>query len=56
LIVPRQSIYRQDGKAFVDVKTADGFAAREVTIGLSNDTHATILGGLQEGQQIRLNH
>lgn len=56
LIVPRQSIHRQDGKAFVDVKTANGFAAREVTIGLSNDTHAAILGGLEEGQQIRLNH
>ncbi len=56
LIVPRQAIYRQDGKAFVDVKTADGFAAREVTVGLSNDTHAAILSGLQEGQQIRLSH
>jgi multidrug efflux pump subunit AcrA (membrane-fusion protein) len=56
LIVPRQAIYRQDGKAFVDVKTADGFAAREVTVGLGNDTHAAILSGLQEGQQIRLSH
>jgi HlyD family secretion protein len=56
LIVPRQAVYRQEGKSFVDVKTAQGFSAREVTVGLTNDTHASILGGLQQGEQIRLSH
>jgi HlyD family secretion protein len=56
LVVPRQALYQQDGKAFVDVKTAQGFAARQVTVGLTNDTHASILSGLQQGEQIRLSH
>lgn len=54
LIVPRQSVYDQDGKSFVDVKTAQGFQAREVKVGVSNDTHASILSGLQESEVIRL--
>jgi HlyD family secretion protein len=54
LIVPKQAVYAQDGKMFVDVKTANGFAAREVQMGMSNDTHAAILSGLKEAEEIRL--
>lgn len=54
LLLPKQSVHAENGKYFVDVKTANGFVAREVKVGLSNDTHASILSGVNEGEQVRL--
>ena len=54
LLVPKQSVYTENGKSFVEVKSANGFVAREVKLGLANDTHASIVSGVNEGEEIRL--
>jgi HlyD family secretion protein len=54
-LVPLGALAEEDGKSFVQVKTAQGFAKREVKTGLRNDTHAVIASGLQAGEEIRAN-
>ena len=54
LLVPKQSVYTEDGKSFVEVKSTTGFVSREVKLGLANDTHASIVSGVTEGDEIRL--
>ena len=54
LLVPKQSVYTENGKSFVEVKSPNGFVAREVKVGLVNDIHASIVSGVNEGEEIRL--
>lgn len=54
LIVPLSAIKNENGKSLVAVKTKEGFAAHEVQVGLSNDTHASILSGINENTELRL--
>jgi len=54
-LVPLGSLAEEDGKSFVQVKTAKGFEKKEVKTGLRNDTHAVILSGLAADQEIRAN-
>lgn len=55
VLVPLGSVMDEEGKSFVQVKTAQGFAKREVKTGLRNDTHAVIASGLEPGTEIRAN-
>lgn len=54
-LVPLGALMDEEGKSFVHVKTAEGFAKREVKTGLRNDTHAVIASGLEPGTEIRAN-
>lgn len=56
VLVPLGALVEEDGKSFVQVKTAQGFTKREVKTGLRNDTHAVIASGLEPGQEIRANY
>ncbi len=56
VLVPLGALAEEDGKSFVQVKTAQGFTKREVKPGLRNDTHAVIASGLEPGQEIRANY
>lgn len=56
VMVPLGALMDEEGKSFVQVKTAEGFAKREVKTGLRNDTHAVIASGLDAGQEIRANY
>lgn len=53
VIVPLGAVIDEEGKSYVQVKTAQGFAKKEVKTGLRNDTHAVILSGLDAGQEVR---
>ena len=55
IAVPAAALHRVDGKDVVYVKTAKGFEAREVRVGLHNGTQAEIVEGLKEGEQVRVN-
>ena len=50
--VPQQSVARQGDKAYVFVRTAQGFVARPVTILASGGQTLRVKGDLQAGQQI----
>jgi HlyD family secretion protein len=53
LQVPRQAIGSSGGKAVVYVKQADGeFVPREVQLGATSPTHAAILAGVSDGDEI----
>jgi HlyD family secretion protein len=54
-IVPLAALRTEGGKTVVYVKNADTFERREVQVGVKNSTHASILGGLSAGQDVRLN-
>lgn len=56
VIVPLGALSEEDGKSFVQLKTAKGFEKREVKTGLRNDTHAVIASGLEAGREIRANY
>ncbi len=55
LLVPRQAITLAAGKAVVYVKQPTGlFEPREVQVGPTSTTHAAILSGLSDGDEIAL--
>ena len=54
VMVPLGALRDEEGKSFVQLKTAEGFAKREVKTGLRNDTHAVIASGLDAGQKMRI--
>ncbi|MBI2685639.1 MAG: HlyD family efflux transporter periplasmic adaptor subunit [Acidobacteria bacterium] len=56
VIVPLGAVVDEEGKSYVQVKTAQGFDKREVKTGLRNDTHAVIASGLDAGVEIRANY
>ena len=53
VIVPLGSVKIEKGKAMVAVKTATGFENRAVELGIRNETHAAVVSGLKEGDEIR---
>jgi multidrug resistance efflux pump len=54
-IVPRAAIFTDaDGKTFVQVKTAQGWARRDVELGLSNNVDVAIRTGLKAGEEVSL--
>ena len=54
LQVPAGTVQEENGKAFVNVKTAGGFERREVKLGKRNFTHIAVVSGLQAGDEVRL--
>jgi HlyD family secretion protein len=54
LLAPVGAIREKGGKTYVSVKTANGFEDREVELGIVNNTHASIVSGLKEGDEVRL--
>ena len=54
LIVPREALSGSGGKTFVYVRQGDAFVAREVEIAGTSNTHATVVSGIQEGEEIAL--
>lgn len=55
LTIPASALHRENGKDVVYVKGPKSFEPREVKIGLHNGTHAEVLEGLKEGDQVRIN-
>jgi multidrug efflux pump subunit AcrA (membrane-fusion protein) len=53
-VVPLQAVARDDGKAYVFVRSGDGFRARPVTVLASGGNALRIKGDLQAGQQIAI--
>lgn len=54
LSIPLDATKQRDGKTFVDVKTADATAEREITVGLETDEFIEVLSGLQTEDQVVL--
>jgi multidrug efflux pump subunit AcrA (membrane-fusion protein) len=52
--IPLSAVHREDGKTVVYVKSAQGFERREVTLGVSNHTHAAVADGLDVGEEVAL--
>lgn len=56
LKVPRSAVMMIDGKANVFVRTADGFAKREVELGRGDDDSVEIVSGLKPGEEIAVSN
>lgn len=54
LIVPLEAVHQVKGKTVVRVRERDRFVAREVELGLRNNTHAAVLRGVEAGQVVAL--
>ncbi len=52
LLIPRDAILRQNGRAYVRVKSALGFQKQAVTVGSLSDTQAVIESGLRAGDLV----
>jgi multidrug resistance efflux pump len=55
LLVPRDALMTDHGKAYVSVKQGMSFEKRLVTLGHSNDLEAVVLSGLEEGDVVKRN-
>lgn len=54
-LVPLGAVREEDGKTYVSVKQGQGFEKRAVTLGLRNETHASVASGLIAGDEVRMN-
>ena len=54
LIAPREAVRSEGGRQVVYAKRGDGFTAREVRVGESNNTQVEILAGLRAGDEVAL--
>jgi multidrug efflux pump subunit AcrA (membrane-fusion protein) len=54
IVAPLSAIKSKDGKDYVAVRSGEAFEEREVQLGLRNDTHAAVLGGLSVGEVVRI--
>lgn len=54
--VPIESVFEEDGKSFVFVKSAFGNKKVEVKVGPKNENHAVILEGLAKGEKVALSN
>jgi HlyD family secretion protein len=52
LVIPRDALTESNGKPVVFVKQGETLTAREVGIGSVSNTRATVVSGLQEGEEI----
>lgn len=52
IVVPDEAVQSVEGRDVVFVRTAQGFAARSVTVGQRGSGRAEIVGGLKSGQAI----
>ena len=56
LKVPRSAVMMIDGKPNVFVRTADGFAKREVELGRGDDGSVEVVSGLTQGEEIAVSN
>jgi multidrug efflux pump subunit AcrA (membrane-fusion protein) len=54
IIVPRQAVVTEDGKPVVYVKRDGTFSPREVEIGKYSNTEASVISGLEAGEEVAL--
>lgn len=54
-IVPLSAVRSNGDRTVVRVKEAEGFAEREVKLGLRSNTHAIVLSGVKSGDEVQLN-
>jgi cobalt-zinc-cadmium efflux system membrane fusion protein len=54
--VPRSAVMMIDGKANVFVRTADGFAKREVELGRGDDNSVEVVSGLKPGEEVAVSN
>jgi len=54
IIVPREAVVEEDGRSVIFVKHDGAFTAREVEIGRLSNTEATIVSGLEAGDEVAL--
>jgi multidrug efflux pump subunit AcrA (membrane-fusion protein) len=52
--IPLPAVHSADGKDFVYVKSGPKFAKRDVTLGLRNNTHVAVVGGLEVNEEVAL--
>jgi cobalt-zinc-cadmium efflux system membrane fusion protein len=51
LLIPKEAVQTVEGKATVFVQTPEGFEARPVTLGRTNETHVEVLSELEPGER-----
>jgi cobalt-zinc-cadmium efflux system membrane fusion protein len=51
LLIPKEAVQAVEGQATVFVQTLEGFEARPVTLGRTNETHVEVLSGLEAGER-----
>jgi cobalt-zinc-cadmium efflux system membrane fusion protein len=51
LLIPKEAVQTVEEKATVFVQTPEGFEARPVTLGRTNETHVEVLTGLELGER-----
>ncbi|HWQ52397.1 MAG TPA: HlyD family efflux transporter periplasmic adaptor subunit [Bryobacteraceae bacterium] len=55
VLVPLEAVHEEGGKTVAFVREGPGrFKAREITLGLSNNTHAAVASGLKPGEVVAL--
>jgi multidrug efflux pump subunit AcrA (membrane-fusion protein) len=54
-VVPLSALQTEGGKPVVYVKSGEAFEAREVDLGLKNETHVVIASGVKPGEIVRVN-
>ena len=54
--VPIESVFEEEGKSFVYVKSAFGNKKVEVKVGPKNENHAVILEGVSKGDKVALSN
>jgi hypothetical protein len=50
--IPLSAIHAEKAKDFVFVNTGDRFEKREVKLGLRSATHAAVVSGVRQGEEI----
>jgi cobalt-zinc-cadmium efflux system membrane fusion protein len=51
VLIPKAALQTIEGKPSVFIQTPEGFEARPVTLGQSNETHVEIMAGLNSGER-----
>ena len=51
ILIPKSALQNLEGKTCVFIHHSDGFEPQEITVGLTNKTHAEIISGLRAGQR-----
>jgi len=54
LQIPREAVLEENGRSCALVRQGEGFQKREIRIGGANNTHAVVLAGLSEGDEVSL--
>ena len=52
ILIPREAVQESGGKSVVMVKQGEAVVPREVEIGGYSNTQASVVSGLQEGDQV----